>query len=224
MAPGAAALNHKLGGISFIGSGALFLIKSVLDLLVGDPPSTGSELLAWKTSHQLPLALANELLIFAAVLLIPALLALYRSLDGSDSPWVGFGCGLFAVVIPVILVLAMVHGRLMYPVYGIKLDDPGTLALVVSLYYGGAHEVSLLLGGALIILGLVMRRGIYGRAVGVLGVTAGVFQIVGAYPWLIGPILGWITQLLIAAWLILTGSKLMRLPQPVTPTPARSRR
>lgn len=218
MTPGAATLNHRLGGISFIGSGALLLIKSVLDLLVGDPPSTASELLAWKTSHQLPLALVNELLIVAAVLLIPALLALYRSLDGSDTPWVGFGCGLFAVALPVILVLAIVHGRLTYSVYGINLNNPSTLALVVSLYYGGAHVVSLLLGGALIILGLVLRRGIYGRAVGVLGVTAGVFQIVGAYPWLIGPILEWIAQLPIAAWLILTGSKLMRL-QPGTPTP-----
>lgn len=216
-----AAPSHRLGGISFMASGALFLIKSVLDLAVGDPPSTGAQLLAWKTSHQLPLALTNELLFFAAVLLIPAVLALYRSLNGSERPWVGFGCGILAMLIPIILVLGTIHGRLMYPVYGINLDDQVTVALVVSLYYGGAHMVSLLLGGALIILGLVMRRGSYGGAVGVLGVTAGVFQIVGGYPWLTGPIFTEITQALLAAWLILTGSKLAWFPQTVRSSPER---
>jgi hypothetical protein len=118
-------------------------------------------------------------------------------------------------------VLGTIHGRLMYPVYGINLDDPATVALVVSLFYGGAHMVSLLLGVALIILGLVMRRGSYGGAVGVLGLTAGVFQIVGSYPWLTGPIFTGITQTLLAAWLILTGSKLAWFPHTVRPSPER---
>ena len=121
--------------------------RSGVGLAVGVPASTGAQLLAWKTSHQLPLALANELLFFAAVLLIRAVLALYRSLNGSERPWVGFGCGVLAMLIPIILVLGTIHGRLMYPVYGINLDDPATVALVVSLCSGGAHMVSLLLAG-----------------------------------------------------------------------------
>lgn len=36
---------RRLGGTSFILSGTLYLIKSILDLVVGDPPSTGPEIL-----------------------------------------------------------------------------------------------------------------------------------------------------------------------------------
>jgi hypothetical protein len=197
-------------------SGALFLIKSVLDLVVGDPPSKDAQLLTWLTSHQLPLALTNEILFFAALLLIPAVLALYRNLDGSDEPWVAFGGGVLAMAIPIMLVLAIVHGRLTYPVYGITLDDSATVALIVSLYYGGAHEVTLLLGVALIIIGLTMRRGTLGRPTAAFGVAAGAFQIAGAYPWLIGPLLASITQAMFAAWLVLIGLRLTRSPRTVT--------
>jgi hypothetical protein len=178
-------------------SGALFLVKSVLDLVVGDPPRTAAELLAWKATHQVSLAWANEVLVFAAVLLIPGVLALYRSLGGQGRPWAGFGCGIMAATVPALLTVAMVQGRLVYPVYDLNITDPADLALVVTLCVGGAHEVSVLLAGALIILGVVMGRSVlFGTAVGALGVTAGVAQLAGSYPWLIGPSLAWITQAL----------------------------
>ena len=58
-----------------------------------------------------------------AVLLVPAVIALYRSLGATDRPWVGFGCGVFATIIPTLFAVLMVHGRLAFPVYGITLDD-----------------------------------------------------------------------------------------------------
>ncbi len=114
---------RRLGGISFILSGTLYLIKSILDLVVGDPPSTGPEILEWRSSHELALAWTSEVLFAAAVLLVPAVIALYRSLGATDRPWVGFGCGVFATIIPTLFAVLMVHGRLAFPVYGITLDD-----------------------------------------------------------------------------------------------------
>jgi hypothetical protein len=52
----------RLGGIAFILSGTLYLIKSILDLVVGDPPSTGPEILEWQSSHELALAWTSEVL------------------------------------------------------------------------------------------------------------------------------------------------------------------
>ncbi|MFJ8579452.1 hypothetical protein [Micromonospora sp. NPDC093277] len=123
------------------------------------------------------------------LLLIPAVLALYRSLDGPQRPWAAFGCAVLAAAVPIILTLAIIRGRLMYPVYGIDTNDPATVALVVSRYYGGAHEVTLLLGAALIMLALTMRRGTFGRTAAAFGVAAGALQIAGAYPWLTGPLI-----------------------------------
>ncbi len=116
----------------------------------------------------------------------------------------------------------MVHGRLAFPVYGITLDGPATAALVVSLYYGGMHAVNLLLAGTAITLGLSMRRGIFGAAVGAVGVVAGAAQIVVAYPWLVSPILVLILQALLAAWFVLVGLRLAWFPR--RPTPAAANR
>ena len=66
---------RRLGGISFILSGTLYLSKSILDLVVGDPPSTGPEILEWRSSHELALAWTSEVLFAAAVLLVPAVIA-----------------------------------------------------------------------------------------------------------------------------------------------------
>ncbi|WP_433068104.1 hypothetical protein [Nonomuraea sp. CA-218870] len=71
--------------------------------------------------------------------------------------------------------------------YGIELDDPSTLALVVSLYYGGVHLVGLLWGCALLVLAAAMRRAAWGRAVVIVGVVAGPAQLAGSVPWLLGP-------------------------------------
>jgi hypothetical protein len=71
--------QSRLGGVSALVSGALFLVKAALELVVGDPPSDGGQLLAWRTDHHAALSATNEVLFFAALLLVPTVLALYRS-------------------------------------------------------------------------------------------------------------------------------------------------
>ncbi|WP_454698259.1 hypothetical protein [Arthrobacter humicola] len=207
-----ALTDRRFGGIALVLSGAMFLTKSILESIAGDPPSTGPEIQAWRSSHELALAWADETFFAATVLLVPTVIALYRSLKGPDRPWVDFGCGVFAIVIPVNVVLLIVHGRLVFPVFGIGLNEPAIAALVVSLYSGGTHAISLLLAGAAVILGLAMRRSVFGPGVGALGVIAGAAQIVVAYPWLVSPVVVLICQALLAAWFILSGSRLAWYP------------
>jgi hypothetical protein len=202
----------RFGGIALILSGGLYLIRALLDATVGDPPSDGAGIIAWRASHELALAWTDEVLFAATVLLIPGVIALYRALDGSTRPWVGLGCGVIAAVIPTLFAVLMVHGRLAFPVYDITLDDPATARLVVSFYYGGMHAVNLLVGGAAIVLGLAMRRGVLGAGVGAVGIAAGVGQFAVAYPWLVAPSLVLILQAVLAIWLALMGWRVARLP------------
>jgi hypothetical protein len=94
----------------------------------------------------------------------------------------------------VLAVLLIVHGRLVYPVYGIRASTPDLAALVVAVFYGGMHAISLLLGLATIILSVAMKGEAYGKPIAYLVFATAVFDIIGAYPYTIGPILALASQ------------------------------
>ena len=75
---------YKLGGVGFIASGLVFLSIGFIDLATGPPPATGVEILEWVRHRTFALSMANELLFFAAMFLVPAVIALYDSLSGID--------------------------------------------------------------------------------------------------------------------------------------------
>lgn len=179
--------------------------------MAGPPPSNGEEILAWVASGKLPLELVSEVLFFAGTLLVPAVIALYYSLVKTDRNKAAVGCGIIAVTIPIIFMVLIVHGRLVYPVYNLHVNTPAIAELVVAIYYGGLHAIGLLLGFATIVLSLAMKRGVYGRNIAYLGIATGIFDIVDAYPDTIGPILILISQILFAAWFIAVGIKLCRI-------------
>jgi len=211
MSNGIDGLN-KLGGISFIASGALFLVTSVLDLMTGPPPSAGTEILAWRVSHELLMAVTPEVLFFAVMLLVPAVIALHQSLAVTHRRSAAVGCGILAVTIPVLNVLLIVFGRLVYPVYHLKVRTPEAAELVVTLYYGGLHVVLLLFAVATLVLSLAMRRTAFGRKVASLGFATAALDVVASYPWLIGPALGLVCGIFFSAWLVAVGFRLHRIP------------
>jgi hypothetical protein len=202
---------YRFGGMAFILSGMLFVAKAGLDFAAGPPPSNGVEILAWVKSEQLALSLVSEILFFAAMALVPAVMALYHSLATTERAKAATGCGIFAVALPVIAMLLIVHGRLVYPVYGIHVTSPAVAEHVVAEYYGGLHAVGELMGFATLILSLAMMHGVYGRRIAYLGFLTGALDIAGAYPYIIGPALTLVCQAFFAAWFVAVGSKLCRL-------------
>src|SRR5262245_29921722 len=99
---------YRFGGLSFLVVGFLFLSKYAVELWVGPPPSDGSAILSWVAANELPLAIGNEILFFAAGFLIPAVIALYWSLIDADRTKAAVGSGVFAALIPTIFVLDIV--------------------------------------------------------------------------------------------------------------------
>ena len=197
--------TFRVEGFALAASGTLFLAKAFFDLKVGNPPSGGREIFAWTSAEKLSISMTNEILVIASVLLVPGLIGLYASLVGFDRRKAAIGCGIVAVLIPVILAIAIVHGRFVYPVYNIQLKDPSVMQVVASIYYGGEHAVLLLFGVATIVLSLAMRNTPYGKTILYLGLITGVADIIGSYPWLIGSALTFVSELLFALWFIAVG-------------------
>jgi hypothetical protein len=217
---------YRLGGAAFVVSGLLFLARAILDFIAGTPPSTGPETLAWIGSTRLIQDFQSEILFFATGFLVPAVVALYQSLADVDRAKAVLGCGLIAATIPVLMVLLIVHGRLVYPIYGVRVNTPDLAAFVVAIFYGGLHAVFLLMGIATFVLSLAMRGGAYGKPVVYLGFATAAVDILGSYPYAIGPVLTLVSQLFFAAWFLAVGSRLYRMPgdTPTAATPLESGR
>ncbi|KWX79039.1 hypothetical protein [Paenibacillus jilunlii] len=198
----------RFGGIALILSGILFLAQYLFLLPMPSPPLTDAELMAWLQNWRFHLSMADELLFFATLLLIPSIVALYRVLLKVEPIKASLGCGLLAVVIPVHLFLVIILGRLVYPVYELELP-PDIYKLVLSIYHGGMHSAALILGAAVIVLCFVIRKSVIGKPVAYLGFMAGVLELVSSYPWLIGTPLMVLCQLFFSAWLVLLGVRML---------------
>jgi hypothetical protein len=217
MAPEPKAL-FRFGGAAFIVSGLLFLTRDIVEYTMGAPPSNGVDILAWVESRKLALSLVSEVLFFAAISLVPAVIALYHSLATTDRVKAATGCGIIATAIPVTAMALIVHGRLVYPVYGLRVSSPAIAEFTVAVFYGAMHAVGLLLAVATFVLSLAMRRGVYGTRIAYLGFATAVLDVVGSYPDAIGPVATLACRVAFAAWFVALGSRLYRLRQlPETP-------
>ena len=192
-------------------SGILFVALALLDFRAGPPPSHGAEILLWRDSHELVLDFVSETFFFATVLLVPGTIALYQSLVEVDRTKAATGCGIMAAAIPVMTVMLIVHGRLVYPIYGMRVATPEAAAFVVMVFYGGLHAVYLLLAVATIVLSLAMKRAAYARWITYFGFATAALDIVGSYPWAIGSVLTLVCALSFAGWFVAVGSQLFRL-------------
>jgi hypothetical protein len=56
---------------------------------------------------------------------------LYHSLIDVDRTKAAAGCGIIAATIPVVAVMLIVHGRLVYPIYGMRVETPEAAALTI---------------------------------------------------------------------------------------------
>ena len=202
---------YKFGGGALVASGILFVVLAFLDFRAGPPPANAGEILLWRDSQVRVLDFVSELLFFATVLLVPGTQALYQSLVDVDRTKAAMGCGIIAATIPVMAVMLIIHGRLVYPIYGMRVDTPEGAAFVVMVFYGGLHAVYLLLAVATIVLSLAMKRGAYPKWIAYFGFATAVLDIIGSYPWAIGPVLTFVCELSFGGWFTAVGSQLFRM-------------
>jgi len=141
--------------------------------------------------------------------MIPGLVGLWRVLRHSpQAPLDATGLGILAAAVPVIIVLSLIGGRLVFGIYGIGLDDSAIVKFAVATFVGGEHEVSLMIGAALFALAGAARGTRVGGWVSALAAITGPGLCVGAFPWVTGLGAPFAAGLLFASWLIAVGGRL----------------
>jgi hypothetical protein len=196
----------RLSGSALLLAGLLTAVAAALQATAW-PPSTSEALPEWVESHHLALALIDECLGISGVLLAVGMVGLWQQLHAARRPAIGAGIALIALSAPVSLFLVAIHGRLIYPAYGIDVaSDPQNLALVVTIWAGGAHMVSLTLMIAGLTIGIAMLRDRGRRAtLGALGIAAGGTQLLVAFPWLFPVAVVTACQIILATWFAALG-------------------
>lgn len=200
-APLSASSSARLGTIALVIRAIAVLGVAVLETSIGPPPSEIDALPAWVAAHHVGLAWVDELAVIGAAALVPAAIGLFRAHGAGRRPAMAAAWGLLATIAPIVITLGAVHGRLVYPVFGLDVSsDPRAVALVLTVWIGGMHAVALVMAAssAFAAFALAGER----RALAVLAIVTSVTQVLASFPWLLPPP-GWLAAAAIqATWCV----------------------
>lgn len=213
---------YRAGGVAALLYVLLVLVPVVLVFVAPVPPTEGHALLQYVTDHKV--VYLTELVCFVG-LSVPALVvfsALAVALKDLNKTMAAIG-GLFGLVSEVIA-LALgsspqsLHGGLVVLSNSYLAADTDAqradLASAADALIAATNAVSwagILTATAILLLSSIMRRGIFGKAVGTFGMVTGAAGIVSeALQPVIGPTY-LLYGLLLPIWFALVGSKLLRL-------------
>ena len=211
------------GGWAFIVGGFLLYGAQLTVLLLPPPPPVSVDVVPWVLKHTTQLAIGNELLFFAIVCLMPAVIVLYRLLESESAFSAAVGCASLMMGLVILSTLVLIGGRLVYPVFGIALSAD-TIALLVSLFFGGLHSALLLFGLALIVLASALHKIASSRWMQAATYGAGGLQVLGSYPWLTPSWWNVTAATALMTWTLVFGVGLVSRASRESSSPARPRR
>jgi hypothetical protein len=205
---------YKIAGSAFVAAGVIYIALSIILITVGGTlPASGKELLNSMATQGLLMQIAMILFIVkdVAVLFAFPVLAIALSKTNREWPLVAVVFASVAMILDIISGLIVLSLR---PFADAYLAASNTLQPVYLLNADFIFEyiwrvetpfmVGLLSLSALI-FSVVMRKGSFGNAIPILGMTLGVIGVVGAFIGLIQPVL------LLSVWYIAVGLNLYQL-------------
>ncbi|WP_244309949.1 hypothetical protein [Leptospira mtsangambouensis] len=196
--------NRKL--LPFLLSSLLFASYYFVFFLIPSPPNEVSQLHKWILDWKLYLQIADEILIFAVLALIPSIYRLANPWRKEESPTALFASGLiFLLVVPMFVLVDLLIGRLVYPVNVYPLGEE-TIVFLLSLQVGTMHMISLVLALAILLYSISFRKRKEGRFVFAFGILTFGFQILASYSWILSPEILLVCQLSFPTWLALIHS------------------
>jgi len=220
---------YRVGGISAIvlGMGYLLTFPVVIVYAGGFPPPGAEAKLVFFAEHASDWWAATALMVFTDLLYVPVFLALYQALKGINKYMMllALACeGLFVALDLAVTWTAYSSLTALGGVYATASSDAQRASIVAAAGYPSTITDSPLLGiyiafvpaVGLLLTSLVMRRGIFNKALAYVGAIAGICGIVAG----IGPIfLGaldtaqYINAGLAMIWFFFVGIKLYKLCQ-----------
>ena len=195
--------SRAFGGSTLIVGGVALASAEFLIAVVSRPVAGGS-ITAWIHAAATPLAVADELLFVALVCLVLGGLVLWQAVRARHPISALVMVTSLLLAMAVVMVLVLVVGRLVYPVYDIAIGDAGN-ALLVSLMFGGLHAVSLLLGISLLAATAALRGSGAPWWLVIVAMVTAVAQWVGAFPWLTPDWVNGTVPVLLGAWMLAAG-------------------
>jgi hypothetical protein len=223
---------YRAGGISAVVLGLSYLLITALYALAGAPPSQGGEAwLKYLDGRALAWWGIAGLSVLTDLLFVPVAVALYVALKSLNRNGMLAGAGLLgpfvlldlAVTWPNFAALITLSGD-----YAAATDDAQRAAYAAAASYPSAVVRSSLLAFyaigvpalGILMIGLVMLKGRFGRGAPYLGVLIGILGIVAV----VGPFL-WkplgavviLTAVLTTVWVLLVGYRLLRHPPGLIP-------
>lgn len=196
-------------GWCLILAGLCFISRAVTAFLTGPPPSVGTDILAWIDSARFTMMLGNEALVIGAGLLLAGFYGFQQAFIGKAPMKTTAGSALLFAGCVVCLVLGIVQGRFVYPIYGIALVRPDEAELLVSIYFGGYHLVALAFAAATTFWSLAMLRATGWLRLGFLGFPIAIGSVISSYPDLVGSLWVLVLESALALWWIGIGYQLL---------------
>lgn len=175
----------------------------------------------WAEVNQGHLSWLAELLAIAAVVLVPGLWLLWRTLRHRGQPATALAwTGLASTTVITTLVAALFAGKLAFTPYAMGLSAEAA-EIACGLIAGSLHMTALALGAGMVLNGVAGRRHLHAGYV-VLSVVAGATQIASAWPWLMPEWVMAAASLLLPLWAACTLRALGAVPaMPPAMAPAR---
>jgi hypothetical protein len=218
---------YRVGGVSALLLGVAYIITIPLYVYVGAPPSGGEARLQYLVGKTTVWWAILGLSVLTDVLFVPVALSLYLALKGVNrnamllaTAFVGLFIVLdLAVTWPNYASLITLSGD-----YAAATNDAQRAASVAGANYASAVLESsleavysiLFLSLGILMIGLVMRKGIFRKSTAYVGVVTGALGIVSVVgPFFVSALSGAIiiTSALTTLWVLLVGYRLYRLGQ-----------
>ncbi len=218
---------YQVGGICAFVLGIAYIITIPLYAYVGTPPSGGEAWLKYLAGKTTVWWAILGLSVLTDLLFIPVAFSLYRALSGVARSAMLVATAFVGVFVVLDLAVTWPNYASLITLsenYAVATNDAQRAAYVAAATYAGAvlpfslavYSILILAFGILII-GLVMLRGIFGKTTAYVGVLTGILGIVS----IVGPMLVSalsvtiiITSVLTIVWVLLVGYRLIRLGKP----------
>ncbi len=213
---------YRIGGLCALLLGLGYVSIIPLYASVGAPPSDGQAWLAYLTGNKTTVWwVILGLSVLTDVLFVPVALALYLALKGVNRYAMQVAAALVGVFVVVDLAVTWANYAALLTLgtnYAAATTDAQRAAYVAAANYPAAVLSSHVepvyaigtLSLAILVIGLVMLKGIFGKVTAYLAVFTGILGIIATTGWTVAVILN---AVLATLWVLLAGYRLVRLSQ-----------
>ena len=220
---------YRVGGISAILFGIAYIIIIALYAPMGAPPSGAEARLEYYAGSTTLWWLILDLSVLTDFLLVPVALSLYLALKDIHKNMMLVGTAFVALFIVLDLALTWTNIASLIALsssYAAATDDTQrALFVTAAMYPSSVVESNLLfvyntltLSVGILIIGLIMRKGIFNKSAAYLGLLTGILGIISVTSSFFSSSLSGVSimlaSILTTVWVIFIGYRLYRLGQP----------